>query len=48
MGGHDWKIGGLAVDEIEANHSPIRDPPVINRLTLPYNRISQGDEIPNG
>ena len=38
----------LTVDEIESDHSTVRDPPVVNRFTLPYDRISQSHEIPDG
>lgn len=38
----------LTVDEIEPDYGTIRDAPVVNRLTLSYNRISQRYEVPNG
>jgi len=41
------RSGKLTIGEIEPDHSPIRDPPVVNRLTLPYDRISQRREIPD-
>ena len=38
----------LTVDEIESERGSVRDPPVIDWFILPYDRICQGHEIPNG
>ena len=42
------KDRGHTVDEVEPDDGAVRDPPVIDRLTLPYDRISQRDEITDG
>ena len=42
------RSGELTVDEIESEYSSVRDPPVVDWFTLPYDRISQSHEIPNG
>jgi hypothetical protein len=38
----------LTVDEIESDHSTVRDPPVVDWFAPSYNGISQRHEVPNG
>lgn len=38
----------LTVGEIEPKHRRIRYPPEIDRFALPYDRISQSREVPDG
>lgn len=42
------RSGELTVDEIESEHGSVRDSPVVDWFTLPYDRIPQSYEIPNG
>ena len=44
MGSYDEKTGELTVDEI---NGAIRDTPVVDQFILPYNLISQKDQIPD-
>ena len=37
----DKRAEELTVDEIESDDGSIRDAPVVDRFTLPHNRISQ-------
>ena len=42
------RLKGLTVNEIEPNHSAIRDSPVVDWFTTSYDRVSQRYKVPDG